>query len=242
MLQILLTTIINRPYVLVFLISFLIIGISKIGFTRTLFYLFWGYLVAWISEALSIRYGFPYGQYFYIYENLKGEWLNWGVPVWDSASYTFLTFAGYGLAESIFGGKKKLKLVLWAALFVTLLDIVVDPLAHRGDEWFLGQIYYYAHPGYYFNVPLSNFIGWYIVAFIIIGGFVFTSKISTTDLEVTSSSKKALVAKHGPIVLYFGIFLFNWVITLWIGQYLLALFDLFWMSLPFYLFLREQRK
>jgi uncharacterized membrane protein len=53
-------------------------------------------------------------------------------------------------------------LALTAVLFV-LLDVVIDPVALRGDRWFLGQIYGYPEPGAYFGVPLANFVGWGIV-------------------------------------------------------------------------------
>ncbi len=48
-------------------------------------------------------------------------------------------------------------------LLFTLADVVIDPVALRGDRWFLGQIYGYPEPGAYFGVPLANFLGWGIV-------------------------------------------------------------------------------
>ncbi len=43
------------------------------------------------------------------------------------------------------------------------LDVVIDPLAVRGDRWFLGRIFYYPEPGWYFGVPAANFAGWVVV-------------------------------------------------------------------------------
>ena len=40
-----------------------------------------------------------------------------------------------------------------------LLDVVIDPLAVRGDRWFLGRIFYYAEPGVYFGVPAVELRG-----------------------------------------------------------------------------------
>ncbi|MGE5850728.1 MAG: carotenoid biosynthesis protein [Candidatus Methylomirabilota bacterium] len=53
-------------------------------------------------------------------------------------------------------------LILASLLFV-LVDVVIDPVALRGDRWFLGQIYGYPEPGVYFGVPLANFLGWGLV-------------------------------------------------------------------------------
>ena len=218
----LLFTIEKRPYVFIFLVAFLVIGCLTRGWKRTFIFLFSGYLIAWGSEALSIRTGFPYGWYFYIYENLKGEWMNCGVPVWDSLSYTFLSFAGLSVAEYLLNQSSK-KLILFktaflSAFLVMLLDIIIDPLAHLGDRWFLGKIYYYPNPGWYFNVPLSNFIGWFFVTALIVG--------------VNPPRPPFAKGGLGGIFLYFGIFLFNFGITLWIKEWTLVLLDLMWISLP----------
>jgi len=49
--------------------------------------------------------------------------------------------------------------MLATALFV-LADVIIDPVALRGERWFLGRIYGYPEPGVYFGVPVANFLGW----------------------------------------------------------------------------------
>ena len=51
-----------------------------------------------------------------------------------------------------------------AALFMVMVDMVVDPLSVRGDRWFLGRIFWYDPPGPHFGVPISNYLGWFLVA------------------------------------------------------------------------------
>jgi len=51
-----------------------------------------------------------------------------------------------------------------AALFMMMVDLVVDPLSVLGERWFLGRIFWYDPPGPYFGVPISNYLGWYLVA------------------------------------------------------------------------------
>jgi putative membrane protein len=137
-----------------------------------------GYLIAWVSEFSSIHNGFPYGHYKYVYENLAGELMVAGVPFFDSLSYVFLTFVGFTTACFLVSprncvdqdwGKSAIKLVLLGAFLTMMLDVIVDPVATMGEKWFLGKIHYYVNPGWYFGVPLSNFAGWFLVAFAIIG-------------------------------------------------------------------------
>ena len=229
MLDILLATLIKRPYVFAFLISYLFLSTRSRGFKRTLSFLFMGYGIAWASEALSIRTGFPYGWYFYIYENLQGEWLNFGVPVWDSVSYVFLCYAGMMTARYLVPDSSVKKQVILGAVLVVVLDIVVDPLSHLGNLWFLGKIYYYPNPGFYFDVPLSNFIGWFFVTLLIIGIDAWTDKRKAAPSVLDAS-------------LYFSVFLFNWGITLWIGQYFLAFMDLLWMAPIAYFFWGKSKR
>ena len=99
----------------------------------------------------------------------------------DSLSFTFLLFASYTLAllftlpqrrAAPSGAPRLIPLSFdltahtsWAtlglsAVFMAFIDIVIDPVALRGDWWFFGSIYWYPDPGTYFGVPLANFIGW----------------------------------------------------------------------------------
>ncbi|MCI0340011.1 MAG: carotenoid biosynthesis protein, partial [Planctomycetales bacterium] len=59
--------------------------------------------------------------------------------------------------------------VLLAAVLMTLADVVVDPIATAGDEWFLGRIHEYPGGGVHFGVPLSNYGGWLLTAAAITG-------------------------------------------------------------------------
>jgi len=201
----LLTTITNRPYVFAFLIAYLYLSISRWGWQKSFLWLISGYLIAWLSEYSSIHNGFPYGEYHYIYENLTGELLIAGVPFFDSLSYPFLIFAGYMTAELILRpllckeGEGEVDLphppspykgeVFLGALFTMLLDVIIDPIATMGDKWFLGKIHYYAHPGWYFGVPMTNFGGWFLVSFAVIAFNMFI-------WSIPSLCKGRLPARH----------------------------------------------
>src|SRR5229473_101235 len=63
------------------------------------------------------------------------------------------------------------RVCMLAALFMVMVDMIVDPLSVRGDRWFLGRIFWYDPPGPHFGVPISNYLGWYFVAAINIAIF-----------------------------------------------------------------------
>lgn len=216
--QSLLTTLQHRPYVAAFLITFFIIGLLNRGLVRTLLFLVIGYSVAFLSEFSSIRWGFPYGMYHYVYENMPGELMLAGVPVWDSISYVFMAYASYEMAALI-GPIGRIRLV--GPILLVLLDIITDPLAVRGDQWFLGKIFYYPNGGLYFGVPLSNFAGWFLVGLVIFSIYAWL-ECKLPHPHPLSRRGEREVPILGPLF-YFGIMLFNLFITWWIGEWKLGL-------------------
>jgi carotenoid biosynthesis protein len=224
----------NRPYVFAFLVFFLIFGTLQFGATRTFLFLVLGWAIAFASEASSIRNGFPYGDYQYVYEHLKGELLLWGVPLWDSLSYTFLAYASFSTASLLCFKKNEDFLetrTSWRVLFLTIvlmtgIDVIIDPLTALGDRWFLGKIYYYPHGGIYFGVPISNFLGWALVALAIAFCFqrldiLLHRKGSIVPAERWEGWKAWLGA-----ALYLGVYFFNVSITVWLREWTLTLADL----------------
>lgn len=217
--EILVTTFIKRPYVFMFLAAFLFLSIRHQGLVKTLIWLFVGYIIAFVSEYSSIHNGFPYGEYHYIYENLRGEWIFAGVPVWDSVSYSFMSYAGYAAAVFAAPHAKLWKLALSGALLTLLLDIITDPVAKLGKQWFLGDIYYYAKEGAYFGIPFTNFAGWYLVALTIIG----TNLLIFYFLKLPKNDS---VPGYLHLTFYTAISLFSTAIAFYIGSYLLGFTNL----------------
>jgi len=173
----LLVTLAKRPYVFGFLACYLIAALRHLGPRRTLALTVIGYLVAWSSEASSIRTGFPYGLYRY----LVGpggidprEPLVLGVPLFDSISYVFLAYASYAVALLVLDAdphgpaRRSAGVALAAAALFCAIDTIVDPVALRGERWFLGRIYDYPGGGAHFGVPWTNYAGWLLVGFLII--------------------------------------------------------------------------
>ena len=209
-------TFVLRPYVVGFLAFFLVAGARDLGRARTLGFLLWGFLVALGAELLSTRVGIPFGLYHYTGETTGAELFLSNVPFFSPLSFPFLAYASFCLARRALGpggaGSRagRLRLVALSGALMTLLDVVIDPLAVRGARWFLGHIFFYPEAGIYFGVPLSNFAGWLLVGWATIGGYVW------------AAGDTRLGSPRTGIALYYLVLAVNLTVTLWIGELLIA--------------------
>jgi putative membrane protein len=173
-----------RPYVVGFLAGYLVAAGRDLGWRRTLAFAVWGYGVAFASELCSIHTGFPYGLYRYEPAGWVDRelWVLDQVPFFDSLSYVFLNYAAWSLARCWrargAAGPPRHAAGTWllGAALVAWLDMLVDPVALRGDEWFLGRIYGYPGGGSHFGVPWSNYAGWFGVGCAIQGGLALAER------------------------------------------------------------------
>jgi uncharacterized membrane protein len=220
--HLLLSTIALRPYVFIFLASFLLISIANFGWRTTLLFTVLTYAISLACEWSSIHNGFPFGLYHYIEATRGREIWVFGVPFMDSLSFTFLGFASYTVAlllsSPLYRRGADLRILdtreirraprvwLMAALFMVMVDMVVDPLSVLGNRWFLGKIFWYDPAGPHFGVPISNYLGWFFVAAITIALFQWLDatlnrgKTKPAGLLATMPSRALL----GPL-LYIGI-------------------------------------
>jgi uncharacterized membrane protein len=205
-------TLVLRPYVFIFLAGFLAAGARDLGWRRTLAF---GVIVgplAWLAEFSSTRIGVPFGLYHYTGVTHGRELYVANVPLMDSLSFTFLAYGALALGRCALGpwATSRVAVAGTAGTLMMLLDVVIDPLAVRGERWFLGRIFFYPDGGAYFGVPLSNFVGWLGVGLVGVGLFVLiTGDVGGRD-------------PRGGIALYYGVLVFNLAMTAWIGEWLLA--------------------
>lgn len=246
--QLLIGTIQLRPYVFIFLLIYVVGCTLHLGLKRAVLFGIVGYVIAWGSEFSSIHTGFPYGLYYYIEITRGQELWTLGVPFMDSISYVFLAYASYSLALLIASPVFRTKWAVYVletrqirnSLIITLLgtilfvylDIIIDPVALRGERWFLGRIYGYPEQGIYFGVPLSNFAGWFIVGFCMIAALQridsFLSKMGAKDYYGYQYPWRYLI---GP-GLYTGVLVFNLVMTFLVHESTLGWVGIFIVILP----------
>jgi uncharacterized membrane protein len=169
-----------RPYVFGFLAVYLAAAAAAWGWRRAAAFTAWAGGLAFAAEWSSTRTGIPFGLYHYTGATVGRELYLSNVPFFDPVSFTFLAYASLGLAGQLLGvgGEAaqarpgaRLRVAGLAGLLMMWLDIVIDPLAVRGDRWFLGRIFYYPEPGWYFGVPAANFVGWVLVGAAIAWGW-----------------------------------------------------------------------
>jgi len=201
-----------RPYVFAFLGAFLVAGALDLGWRRTLGFAGCVWPVAWLAEFSSTRTGVPFGLYQYTGLTRGQELFIADVPFIDPLSFTFLAYASFCVARVALVGRAVPRSVtaVVAGVLMMGLDLVIDPIAVRGDRWFLGLIFTYATPGFYFGVPLSNFLGWVIVGATGIGLYL--------TLTADASGRRAWPG----VALYYGVLGFNLALTIWIDELLLA--------------------
>lgn len=244
--DILIGTFTMRPYVFAFFAAFLLASVPHVGWKRTVAFTGCGYLIAFGSEWLSINTGFPYGWYYYIEATKNKELWVAGVPFFDSLSYVFLAYCSYTTALFILSPlkawrwnvvtletrriRRSLSALLMGAFLQTFLDIVIDPVALQGRRWFLGQIYGYREQGLHFGVPLSNYGGWLLTSLFLVGCFQVLDARRLQDKPggVFNLPFRSLL---GP-VLYLSVLIFNWGVTLWIGEIFMALTGILMYTLP----------
>src|SRR5258706_4861747 len=137
-------SVVLRPYVFLFLVAFLVAGARDLGIRRTL--LFGGIVwpVAWIAEFASTRIRIPFGLCHLTGLTRGQELFIADVPFFDSLSFTFLAYAALCLSRRVLAGRHASSgtTALLAGFFMMMLDVVIDPLAVRGERWIFGRIFY----------------------------------------------------------------------------------------------------
>ncbi len=241
--SLLLSTILYRPYVFTFLLIFLVVAIYAMGWKRTVAFTLITWAVAFSAEWSSTRFGIPFGDYYYIENTRLIELFISNVPFMDSLSFTLLLYAsnalalclvlpimktehGTALADDL-DHRHSISAILLSAFLFAWIDVVIDPLALRGDRWFLGKIFGYPQGGIYFGVPISNFLGWGAVGLVSLILFKVMDHLLTASEESLGYLRNSWLKILGGAFLYYIVLAFNLVMTFVIGERLLGTVGVF---------------
>jgi len=217
-----------RPYVFAFLAVYLAVATVAWGWRRAVAFIGWAGGLALAAEWASTRVGVPFGLYHYTGATVGRELYLSNVPFFDPLSFTFLSYASLGLAGHVLGMPPatrrdggiwpagvepgaRLRLAGLTGVLMMWLDVVIDPLAVRGDRWFLGRIFYYPEPGWYFGVPTSNFLGWVVVGAAIAWGWsLFADRIGGSP---PAWAARLPGRRYHAVALYYLVLAFNLAVT-----------------------------
>ena len=132
------------------IISFFLLFVNQIQITqRELLSVFTIFLIGMICEILGVNYGYIFGDYIYL-DNLGTK--VFGVPILIGINWIILTFITGSISSYIF--KKNLKFsILTGAIFMILLDLIIEPVAPLLGFWIFDLP----------SVPLQNYVGWFLI-------------------------------------------------------------------------------
>lgn len=149
-----------------------------------------------IFENLGVLTGFPYGRYHFT--SLMGPKL-FVVPVFLGLAYVGTAYLSWILAciilnvsQNPLNGSRLVRVPLLAAFIMVAWDLAMDPIWSTVLHAWIWQ-----HGGFYFGVPLTNFLGWYLVVYIIYQSFALYLRNRPIDSAHLGASYWRL-----PIVFY----------------------------------------
>ena len=204
-----------RPYVFAFLGVYLVSAVAEWGWRRALGFTALAGGLAFAGEFASTRIGVPFGLYHYTGITEGRELYLANVPFFDPLSFTFLAYASLGTARLIRRGLRRetgeLALVVASGFLMMWLDVVIDPLAVRGDRWFLGRIFSYPEPGWYFGVPVANFVGWALLGAVIVAVWLAVEPRLASAPPAWAGRLPG--RRYSPLVLYYLVLAFNLALT-----------------------------
>jgi uncharacterized membrane protein len=163
-------TFLGRWYVTLFGLAYLVYGARLLGARRLTVYSAVAFAVAAASENASVLWGVPYTLYSFNPELRPRELFLGNVPLAVPLSYTFVMFFSFCAARYVAAGPWRTApasargAYLLAVVFATWSTWTLDPVSQRGAQWYLGDLFHYAGPGFWFGLPLLSQVGWCVVS------------------------------------------------------------------------------
>ena len=150
-----------------------------LGWKRMAFFVFWGCFIGGASELMGTMKWFaigdpvlPFGEY--EYTAWLGPKFADHVPYFIPASWFAMSIVSFDLARRL--SDTRWVYLLVAATFMTLWDVSLDPAMNgAGVQNAVGSVTFWSYPqgGFYYGMPISNWIGWFIVSYLIMVGYEY---------------------------------------------------------------------
>ncbi|APH05957.1 carotenoid biosynthesis protein [Bacillus weihaiensis] len=127
----------------------------KMGFSISIFVI----LFSIAAEHLGVEYGLLFGDYYYT-SDFGPQIL--GVPVAIGFAWLLVIAGTHAITKVIIGETRFLSFTIVASLLTVLIDLIIDPVAFEVKHYWVWNA-----ESFYYNVPMSNFIGWFVVGYFI---------------------------------------------------------------------------
>lgn len=132
------------------------------GAAITALFVIWGALVGGMSELIGTQTGWPFGPY--LYTDWLGAKIFDHVPYFIPLSWFAMSILSLDLAGRV--SRRRYERILVAALFMVLWDVSLDPAMSRAFPFWV-----YPEGGFYYGMPASNWLGWFVVSAVIAWGY-----------------------------------------------------------------------
>ena len=203
-------TVIGRWYVTVLLVVFLWRSSVHLGWRRTGIYAVVALTVGIAFENGSVAIGFPYTAYSFN-EELRGDELFVGdVPLMVPVSYMSMGYLAFAAGRLVASGPwRRRGRRLWQELLLGVVLMVwavwiLDPVSRLGHRFFLGRLFAYDGPGFWFGLPVGSQLGFTLTAALLIGTLTWLAR-DEPDRVVASWPRHphlvALMAYHGQVAM-----------------------------------------
>jgi uncharacterized membrane protein len=137
-------------------------------------------IVGNVFENLGVRTGFPFGQYHFT--DVMGPKIL-AVPIFLGLAYVGMAYLSWTLARLILketqqplAGSRVVTLALLASAIMLSWDLSMDPVWST-----MVRAWIWPQGGIYFGVPLTNFLGWFLTAYVLYQLFALYQRNRSTS-------------------------------------------------------------
>jgi putative membrane protein len=176
-------------------------AIEYLGLRRAFFFLGLTLTVSLLFEAVGVASGWIYGPYHYAGGRL-GPLILGLVPALIPLTWFMMLYPSYVIAERCapleWGAKpRRLGVAALGGLILVAWDLALDPLMAAQGHWI------WETRGAFFGVPLRNFWGWWLTAFVVL--MLYLSFQAKPDREASvEMARFGRLAALGYLVAGFG--------------------------------------
>lgn len=128
------------------------------------------FVIAWVFETVSVLTGFPFGRYHYT--EVMAPFL-WHVPVFVLPAYFLMAYLSWSLATLLLGrrGARPDRVGLFAVPLLAAGAMVTWDLSMDILRSTVEQRWVWIDGGPHFGVPVSNYLGWFGVTWLMFQSF-----------------------------------------------------------------------